>query len=71
MTRSGLADAPSEFRMLREKIGSVEDDPTDAFHSFRVISSNETRNFVQVACGSRTEPGKDHERWRKSSVVLD
>ena len=71
VTRSGIADAPSKFLMLCEKIGGVENGSTDTLRRFRIVSGNVVGNLVQVARGFGTESGPDHDRRRNSSVVLD
>ena len=64
VTRSGIADAPSKFLMLCEKIGGVENGSTDTLRRFRIVSGNVVGNLVQVARGFGTESGPDHDRRR-------
>ena len=71
VTRSGIADAPSQFPMLCEKIGGVENGSTDTLRRFRIVGGNMVGNLGQVARGFWTESGPDHDRRRNSSVVLD
>ena len=53
-----FADAPPDFRMLREKISGIEDEMADAFRRFGIIGGN----MVEMSSKSRavldrTRPG--------------
>ena len=69
VARRSIADASSEFTMLRQKIGGVENLSADTLGSVRIVSGDVIESFVQIALGFWTELRADHDR-RNSSVVL-
>ena len=70
VTRSGLADASPDFRMLREKVGGVENDLSHALRRFGIVGGDVTAMTFQIAFSLGTEPGANHDWQRRASVVL-
>ena len=58
VARGGLADTPSQFRMMDEKISGVEDGLPYARCRLGIVGGNVVGNFVQVARGFGTESGR-------------
>ena len=60
VTRKSIANAPSKFGILREKISRVENIATDVLCSIGIVSGDVIKNFAQIALGFRTEFGAVH-----------